>query len=94
MQGGSYCEKFLTRPALERLESGAFEQLVKHLQERNEEVQNIDLMTVSGFCRNCLAKVCSLIFLANNRKVTDSIDVSDEKISRFVFHLNSFAISE
>jgi hypothetical protein len=29
--------------------------LVEHLRERND-VQNIDLMTLAGFCRNCLAK--------------------------------------
>ena len=31
------------------------ERLIKHLQERND-VQNIDLMNLSGFCRNCLSK--------------------------------------
>lgn len=37
------------------LEAAAFRRLVKHLQERTD-VQNIDLMNLSGFCRNCLAK--------------------------------------
>ncbi len=31
------------------------ERLIKHLQER-KDVQNIDLMNLSGFCRNCLSK--------------------------------------
>jgi len=31
------------------------ERLVEHLQKRND-VQNIDLMNLSGFCRNCLSK--------------------------------------
>ena len=31
------------------------ERLVKHLQKRTD-VQNIDLMNLSGFCRNCLSK--------------------------------------
>ena len=31
------------------------EQLIQHLQKRND-VQNIDLMNLSGFCRNCLSK--------------------------------------
>jgi len=31
------------------------EKLISHLQERND-VQNIDLMNLSGFCRNCLSK--------------------------------------
>lgn len=38
------------------LEAGAFRSLCLHLQQRSNEVQNIDLMTLSGFCRNCLAK--------------------------------------
>ena len=31
------------------------EKLISHLQER-KDVQNIDLMNLSGFCRNCLSK--------------------------------------
>ena len=31
------------------------ETLIEHLQKRND-VQNIDLMNLSGFCRNCLSK--------------------------------------
>jgi hypothetical protein len=37
------------------LEAAAFRQLVKHLREHTE-VQNIDLMNLAGFCRNCLSK--------------------------------------
>lgn len=37
------------------LEAAAFRRLVAHLQERND-VQNIDLMNLAGFCRNCLSK--------------------------------------
>ena len=37
------------------VEAAAFRQLVTHLQE-NPEVQNIDLMDLAGFCRNCLSK--------------------------------------
>ncbi len=37
------------------LEAAAFRRLVTHLRERND-VQNIDLMNLSGFCRNCLSK--------------------------------------
>ncbi len=37
------------------LEAAAFRGLIKHLQERID-VQNIDLMNLSGFCRNCLSK--------------------------------------
>lgn len=37
------------------LEAAAFRRLVSHLQQR-KDVQNIDLMNLSGFCRNCLSK--------------------------------------
>ena len=37
------------------LEAAAFRTLVAHLQQRTD-VQNIDLMNLSGFCRNCLSK--------------------------------------
>lgn len=37
------------------LEAAAFRRLLKHLDER-KDVQNIDLMILAGFCRNCLSK--------------------------------------
>ena len=37
------------------LEAAAFRSLVAHLRER-PDVQNIDLMNLSGFCRNCLSR--------------------------------------
>ncbi|TDQ84033.1 hypothetical protein A8950_0579 [Dongia mobilis] len=37
------------------LEAAAFRRLLQHLDER-KDVQNIDLMNLAGFCRNCLAK--------------------------------------
>ncbi len=37
------------------LEAAAFRRLVAHLREHTE-VQNIDLMNLAGFCRNCLSK--------------------------------------
>ncbi|WP_416140623.1 DUF1244 domain-containing protein [Halomonas sp. HK25] len=37
------------------LEAAAFRRLVKHLDE-HKEVQNIDLMILADFCRNCLSK--------------------------------------
>lgn len=36
------------------LEAAAFRKLVEHLRKRSD-VQNIDLMNMAGFCRNCLA---------------------------------------
>ena len=38
-----------------QIEAAAFRRLLKHLDER-KDVQNIDLMNLAGFCRNCLAK--------------------------------------
>jgi len=37
------------------LEAAAFRRLVAHLQERTD-VQNLDLMNLAGFCRNCLSR--------------------------------------
>ena len=39
----------------EALEAAAFRRLVAHLRER-PDVQNIDLMNLAGFCRNCLSR--------------------------------------
>lgn len=37
------------------IEAAVFQRLIKHLDSR-KDVQNIDLMNLAGFCRNCLAK--------------------------------------
>ncbi len=37
------------------IEAAAFRRLIAHLDER-KDVQNIDLMNLAGFCRNCLSK--------------------------------------
>ena len=37
------------------LEAATFRRLLEHLQKRSD-VQNIDLMNLAGFCRNCLGK--------------------------------------
>tara|TARA_A100001234_G_C12380286_1_gene281937 strand:- start:154 stop:399 length:246 start_codon:yes stop_codon:yes gene_type:complete len=37
------------------LQSAAFERLLSHLDNR-KDVQNIDIMNLAGFCRNCLSK--------------------------------------
>ncbi len=37
------------------IEAAAFRRLVSHLQNRTD-VQNIDLMELSGFCRNCMSR--------------------------------------
>lgn len=37
------------------LEAATFRRLLQHLNEKRPDVQNIDLMILAGFCRNCLA---------------------------------------
>ncbi|RMD89972.1 MAG: DUF1244 domain-containing protein [Alphaproteobacteria bacterium] len=38
------------------IEAAAFRRLRKHLMEDRKDVQNIDLMNLAGFCRNCLSR--------------------------------------
>ena len=39
----------------EKIEATTFRKIIKHLQE-NKDLQNIDLMNLAGFCRNCISK--------------------------------------
>ena len=48
-------EDIVNEPTVTELQAAAFQRLVQHLREHTE-VQNIDLMNLAGFCRNCLAK--------------------------------------
>jgi len=48
-------EADLNQATRTELEAAAFRTLVTHLRERTD-VQNIDLMNLAGFCRNCLSK--------------------------------------
>ncbi len=45
----------MTKDQQTQVEAAAFRSLVAHLQQRSD-VQNIDLMNLAGFCRNCLSK--------------------------------------
>ena len=45
----------LTQAQQDALDAATFRRLLQHLDE-NKDVQNIDLMILSGFCRNCLSK--------------------------------------
>lgn len=38
------------------IEAAAFRRLIRHLMQDRPDVQNIDLMTLGGFCRNCLSR--------------------------------------
>ena len=44
----------LSKDIQTELEAAAFRKLVAHLRERTD-VQNIDMMNLAGFCRNCLS---------------------------------------
>jgi hypothetical protein len=59
------------------IEAAAFRALIDHLRKRTD-VQNIDLMNLSGFCRNCLAKW--YLAAAEARGVGMDIDVAKEAI--------------
>jgi hypothetical protein len=45
----------LTETQQTELEAAAFRRLIEHLDSR-KDAQNIDLMILAGFCRNCLSK--------------------------------------
>ena len=53
------------------------EKLISHLQER-KDVQNIDLMNLSGFCRNCLSKW--YVSAAEKRNIDINYDEARELI--------------
>jgi hypothetical protein len=48
-------EEMIDRQTRLELEAAAFRRLTAHLDDR-KDVQNIDLMNLAGFCRNCLSK--------------------------------------
>jgi hypothetical protein len=60
------------------LEAAAFRRLVEHLRERTD-VQNIDLMNLAGFCRNCLSNWMK--DAADERK----LDLSKEEARELVY---------
>lgn len=45
----------MSEPTTTELEAAAFRRLLSHLDER-KDVQNIDMMNLAGFCRNCLSR--------------------------------------
>ena len=50
----NYQEGKLDKNKQMEIESAVFKKMIKHFQERTD-VQNIDVMETSGFCRNCLS---------------------------------------
>lgn len=60
-----------------QLEAAAFRRLIQHLDER-KDAQNIDLMNLAGFCRNCLSKW--YLAAAQDLDVAMDYDQAREKI--------------
>lgn len=50
-----FLEPLMDKSKQTEIEAAAFRRLTAHLQ-KNSDVQNIDLMILAGFCRNCLSK--------------------------------------
>ena len=63
------------------LQSAAFERLIHHLRERTD-VQNIDLMNLAGFCRNCLSK------WYREEAQKKGIEISDSKARKHVYGIS------
>ena len=60
-----------------KIESATLRRLIKHLQE-NTDLQNIDLMNLAGFCRNCISK-----WMVEEAK-KNNIDLDYEKVRSVV----------
>ena len=60
------------------LEAAAFRRLLAHLRERSD-VQNIDLMELAGFCRNCLSR------WYREEAVERDIEISDADARELVY---------
>ena len=60
------------------LEAAAFRRLVAHLQERTD-VQNIDMMNLSGFCRNCMSR------WYRQAAETSGIEMTDNEARKLVY---------
>ncbi|MEH6624981.1 MAG: DUF1244 domain-containing protein [Motiliproteus sp.] len=59
------------------IEAAVLKRLIKHLDER-KDVQNIELMNLAGFCRNCLSKW--MVAEAQERDVELDYDQAREKV--------------
>ncbi len=66
---------------LEKIESQTFRRLISHLQSRSD-VQNIDIMNLAGFCRNCLYK-----WMHEAASESDG-DLSIEDAQHYVYGMN------
>ena len=65
------------------LQSAVFERLLNHLRNR-KDVQNIDLMNLSGFCRNCLSKW--YVSAAQKKNIDINYDEARELVYGMPYH--------
>jgi len=63
------------------LQSATFGRLLQHLRER-KDVQNIDLMNLAGFCRNCLSK------WFREEALKKGIEISDPESRKHVYGMS------
>jgi len=63
------------------LQSAVFERLLSHLKGR-KDVQNIDLMNLAGFCRNCLSK------WYREEALKKGIEISDPDARKYVYGMS------
>jgi hypothetical protein len=56
------------------IQAATFRRLIEHLDSRRD-VQNIDLMNLAGFCRNCLSKW----YLAEAKDRGENVDIDEAK---------------
>ena len=61
-----------------KLEAAAFRRLVNHLRERTD-VQNIDMMNLAGFCRNCLSR------WYQEEAAKDDIEISKDESREIIY---------
>ncbi|MFA0412613.1 DUF1244 domain-containing protein [Vibrio renipiscarius] len=69
--------KNLTQEQQDKLDAAVFRRLLSHLDE-NKEIQNIDLMILAGFCRNCFSKWYKAE--AENQQLDLDIDDARERV--------------
>lgn len=72
----------ITEAQQTELEAAAFRRLIEHLDSR-KDAQNIDLMILAGFCRNCLSKWYKAA--ADERNLDVSLDDAREKIYKMTY---------
>ena len=63
------------------LQAATFERLIQHLRER-KDVQNIDLMNLAGFCRNCLSR------WYREEAEKKGIEISDSNARKHVYRMS------